>query len=845
MPLRRRSASERTSDFDDVFVPYTDVQARWEAARCLCCHDAPCNDACDSSIDVRRFVQQINLGDVIGAAETIRRGSVFGGTIARVCDAGGACIGNCTRARIDRGIDIPGLQWYAIDAERRRGVRPLPVGADRGRSVAIVGGGPAGLAAGAELRRRGHRVTLFEGSDEVGGMLVHGIPAFRLPRDLVSAELEAIVETGIEVLLNQHISSLEELTKSYDAVIVAIGLSSPKRLEVDGEDLEGVMGARALLSGAVSDVGLRPMVVGGGTAAMDAATTALRLSGEQGRVAVLYRRAMQQMPSFELERSIGLEEGVVIRPLTVVERILGDRDGRVAAVRCRAVDLGQVDSSGRPGPMELSGGTFDLQATSVIVAAGDEPDPLLIERFNLSEAEPRCDENGRTEVEKLYLAGDVVGGPRTVGWAVQSGVRAAAAVDFDLKSGSERERFYPVLGPQVDLSVEYFGKTLPNPFLLSAAPCTDDLEMARQGLRAGWAGLVLRTTSVEGTSVKPKFPSIAPRSDGPRMLAVMGNIDLISEHKVDQVAEWLGVLKEEFPDRFIAASIMGENRSQWQRLTKQLVEAGADAIECSLSAPQGTLGSRPGAMLGQDHSLVRTVTKWVKEVAGDVPVVVKITPQVADVSQIAKAVVDGGGDGICAANSLPGLAGLDLASLAPLPNVGGRSSFSGMTGPAILPFSLRVVAQVCRATELPVTGSGGVESWRDALSMILLGARMVGVCTSVMHYGFGHIELLCAGLASYMEREGLSRLDELVGKALDNIVPHEELEQPGPVRARIDEKTCIACGRCYLSCRDGAYRAIAWNEETRQPSVSLERCTGCGLCSGVCPVGAISYLTLG
>jgi len=356
---------------------------------------------------------------------------------------------------------------------------------------------------------------------------------------------------------------------------------------------------------------------------------------------------------------------------------------------------------------------------------------------------------------------------------------------------------------------------------------------------------VLLTTSVEGTSVKPRYPSMAPRSDGPRMLASLGNIELISEAKVDVVAERLRALKEEFPDRFIAASIMGENRSQWQGLTKKLIEAGADAIECSFSAPQGTLGARPGAMLGQDQSLVRTVTKWVKEAAPATPIVIKITPQVTDVGQIAKAVADGGGDGLCAANSLPGLAGLDMGSFSPLPNVGGKSSFAGITGPALLPFTLRTIAEVARATKLPIAGSGGVESWCDALAMILMGARVVGVCTGVMHFGLGMIDHLTEGLQRALERHDVQRVEELIGKTLPNIVTHDGLEQPGPVRAKIDEAKCICCGRCFVSCRDGAYRAITWNEASRRPAVLLERCTGCGLCAGVCPSGAISSITLG
>lgn len=845
MSTGRRPAAERSNDFDDVFLPFTDAQARWEASRCLNCHDAPCNIGCDAKVDVRRFIELIRFGENRGAAEVIRRSNPLGGTCARVCDAATQCQASCTRAKLDAPIDIPGLQMYAIEFERRLGSRPLPVGADRGRSVAVVGSGPAGLGAVSELRRMGHRVALFDAEATLGGLLTRGIPAFRLPRDLVEAEMDAILATGVDVQSDHPVDSIDELTRSFDAVVLAIGLGQSTRLGVDGEDLEGVIRAVSLLDGTVTDVGLRPIVIGGGTSAMDSASTALRLAGPSGRVAVLYRRAEQQMPASAHGRQIGFEEGVIFRPLTAVERILGDRDGRVAAVRCRSVDLGPEDSSGRPGPVVVSGGTFDLRATSVIVAAGEVPDPDVLSRFGLTEAEPRGDEDGRTGQEKLYVAGDIVGGPRSVCWAVGSGIRAARAVDFDLRSGAERSRAYPVLGPDVDLSVEFFGKTLINPFLLSASPCTDDLEMSRAGLQAGWAGLVIKTTHLEESQIEPKYPLMAPVSDGPRMLAALGNIGLISEKGLSEVVERVKILKDEFPDRFIAASIMGENRTQWQRMTRQLVSSGVDAIECNFSAPQGALGSRPGAMVGQDASLVRIVTKWVKEVAEDVPVVVKVTPQVTDVGEIAKAVETSGGDGICAANSIPGLAGMDVETMSPMPSVGGKSSLSGMTGPAILPMSLRTVSLVASSTELTVSGSGGVESWRDAVAMMLLGATTVQVCTAVMHHGLGLIEPLCTGLSHYLERQTIQNVAFLIGKSLENIIDHDSLTQPGPVRARIDESSCIRCGRCYVSCRDGGYRAISWSDDRREPSVMLERCVGCGLCAGVCPSDSITYLTLG
>jgi NADPH-dependent glutamate synthase beta subunit-like oxidoreductase/dihydroorotate dehydrogenase/Pyruvate/2-oxoacid:ferredoxin oxidoreductase delta subunit len=842
-----RPAAERKRDFDDIYLPYGDAQASWEAARCLACHDAPCSAACEAGVDVRRVIRLAHFGDPVGAAEAIRRSNVLGATCSRVCDAEAHCLAACTRGRIDRPIDIPGIEGWALAIERRRGARPLPVGADRGRSVAVVGGGPAGLAATAELRRLGHRVALFDAAPALGGLLARGIPPYRLPRAIVLAELADVVATGVEFHLGHRVASVEELLRpgAFDAVIVAVGLGEAARLGVDGEDLGGVFRVARVLDGTARDVGLRPVVIGGGTSALDAATTALRLAGPGGRVAILYRRGEQQMPAFAHLREIGREEGVLLRPLTVVERILGDRDGRVAAVRCRSVDLGPVDSSGRPGPLELSGGTFDLQVTSVVVAAGDGVAPAVLEKLKLTEAEPRGDENGRTRVERLYVAGDVVGGARSVAWAVGSGVRAARAVEADLRSGTERTRVFPVLGKDVaDLAVEWLGRRLPNPFLLAASPATDSLDATRAALHAGWAGVVVRTTSVEGTPGAAVYPSMVSCGRGPRGLAALGHIERIAERHIDAAEVMIRTLKEEHPESFVAASIAGDTRQAWQRLARQAAQAGADAVECNLLLPQGGLGAAPGAAPGPDATAVRTVARWVKDAVPDVPVVVKLLPHAADLPRCAKAVAEGGGQGITAADAVAGLAGIDVERREPLPAVGGKSRFGGVSGPAILPFSCRAIAKAAAASGLPVAGCGGVESWRDAAAMILAGATVVQVAAGAMIHGHDLIDPLTTGLAHWLERQGAAHLADLVGGALGGIVDTGDLVQPGPVRARVDLETCVRCGRCHVSCRDGATTAIAWDAATRALTVSLERCTGCGLCAAVCPVGAISLLTL-
>ena len=230
--------------------------------------------------------------------------------------------------------------------------------------------------------------------------------------------------------------------------------------------------------------------------------------------------------------------------------------------------------------------------------------------------------------------------------------------------------------PKADLAVTFCGVKFRNPFVLAAAPPTDDLAMLRDAFRAGWAGAVLKTTSMEGTTVSLAYPMMSSLDVDGRRVVGLGNIDLISEHHVDVVEERVEILKREFPDRVVIASIMGATKHDWQSLVHRLEAAGADMIECSFSCPQGTLGRRAGGMLGQDVEASKKVAGWVKEAARRIPVVIKLTPMVADIVEVAQAVRDAGADGICASNTIPALMGIDLGTFIPYPQVGGKSTYS-------------------------------------------------------------------------------------------------------------------------------------------------------------------------
>ena len=393
-----------------------------------------------------------------------------------------------------------------------------------------------------------------------------------------------------------------------------------------------------------------------------------------------------------------------------------------------------------------------------------------------------------------------------------------------------------------DLSIAFCGVRFANPFLLSAAPPTDDLDMVRSAFEAGWAGAVLKTTSVETEPVDLVYPMMsAIHANGARIVG-LGNIDLISEHHIDVVEKRAQTLKREYPDRVVAASIMGSEKEEWQELVRRLEGAGVDMIECSFSCPQGSMGEEPGAMLSQSVEATERVTAWVKQAARCCPVVIKITPQVADIVKVAQAVARGGADAICAANTIPSLMGVDVETFVPDPDVGGQSTYSGLSGPAIKPITLRTLAEISKHVGLPITATGGAVTWRDAVEMMLVGATTVQFCTAVMHYGYDIIDDLQDGLAFYLEDKGFDRPADVIGKALKRIVGHPELPRDKPVIASLIEEKCVKCDLCYIACRDGAHQAIKLDKDTRLPEIDPDKCPGCRLCVAVCPADALAMV---
>lgn len=385
------------------------------------------------------------------------------------------------------------------------------------------------------------------------------------------------------------------------------------------------------------------------------------------------------------------------------------------------------------------------------------------------------------------------------------------------------------------LKYNFLGIKLENPFILSAAPSTDELDIARAGLEAGWAGLILKTTSMPTTGVDLAYPMMSSFRDSDNLIG-MGNIDLISVYHIDEIINRVSILKKEFPHKMIGASIMSDSKEGWQTLVRKLKDANVDLIECSFSCPQGNVGEDPGKMLAQSESATATVASWVKEAAGELPVLIKISPQVTDIVAIAKAVARSGCEGITASNSIPALMGINIDTLKPIPEINGYSTYSGLTGAAIKPITLRTIAEISRNLDnIIISGNGGITNWRDSVEVLAVGASNIQICTAVMLHGFSIIEDLTSGLDEYLNEKGFNSVSELIGKALPFLTNHDNLPRL-KIRSSVVIDKCIGCGRCYVACRDGGHKAIKWVTETRLPEIDKNKCVGCGLCLLVQPV---------
>ncbi|MCX5655290.1 MAG: NADPH-dependent glutamate synthase [Planctomycetota bacterium] len=452
--MPERPPEVRRRDFDEVPLGYTPEQAQAEAKRCLICKKPQCVTGCPVGIDIPGFVKLIAEGKFEAAADHVLLTNALPAICGRVCPQETQCEVKCVLGKKGDPLAIGNLERFVADWKRERGTCPVPPPPQaNGRKVAIVGSGPAGLTCAGELVNRGYAVTIFEAFHKTGGVLVYGIPEFRLPKAIVGDEVGRLASRGVKIEVNAVVGKLDtvdDLLKEYDAVFVGVGAGAPMFLHVPGEDLLGVYSANEYLTRtnlmraydrANADTPIlqskRVAVVGGGNVAMDSARTALRLGAEE--VYIVYRRSRTELPARAAEVHHAEQEGIIFNLLTNPTRILGDEKGWVTGIECQRQELGEPDASGRRRPIPIKGSEFVIPVDTVVVAIGNQPNPIVPQttpgmqtnKWGLIVAD---ETTGRTSKQRVWAGGDIVTGAATVISAMGAGQAAAKDIDAYFKS---------------------------------------------------------------------------------------------------------------------------------------------------------------------------------------------------------------------------------------------------------------------------------------------------------------------------------------------------------------------------------------------------------------------------
>ncbi|MBM7634956.1 NAD-dependent dihydropyrimidine dehydrogenase subunit PreA [Geomicrobium sediminis] len=396
-----------------------------------------------------------------------------------------------------------------------------------------------------------------------------------------------------------------------------------------------------------------------------------------------------------------------------------------------------------------------------------------------------------------------------------------------------------------DLMTNVGGITSPNPFWLASAPPTNSGYQVQRAFEAGWGGAVWKTLGDPIINTTSRFAAVS--YNGQRV-AGFNNIELITDRPLEVNLKEIYETKKRFPDHAIIASLMMEpKRERWHELVKRVEQVGVDGLELNFGCPHGMAERGMGSASGQVPELVEKQTYWVKEVA-TTPVIVKLTPNITDITATAEAAVRGGADSISLINTINSLAGVDIHTWNTIPNVDGKGAHGGYCGPAVKPIALNMVAECARNenVNVPISGIGGISNWQDAVEFMLMGASGVQVCTQAMHHGFRIVEDMIEGLNLYLDEKGLSSVSELTGQSVKKYSNWGDLNLNHQIVAEINNDVCINCNKCHIACEDTAHQCIDMlNDEDGNPILRVreEECVGCNLCSIVCPVdGAINMV---
>ncbi|MFN4272496.1 MAG: NAD-dependent dihydropyrimidine dehydrogenase subunit PreA [Aliihoeflea sp.] len=391
-----------------------------------------------------------------------------------------------------------------------------------------------------------------------------------------------------------------------------------------------------------------------------------------------------------------------------------------------------------------------------------------------------------------------------------------------------------------DISSNFIGIKSPNPFWLASAPPTDKEYNVVRAFKEGWGGVVWKTLGEDPPVVNVNGPRYGAIWGADRRVLGFNNIELITDRELQTNLREIKKVKKEWPDRALVVSLMVPcEEENWKSILKLVEETEADGIELNFGCPHGMSERGMGAAVGQVPEYIEMVTRWCKQHTR-MPVIVKLTPNITDIRYPARAAHKGGADAVSLINTINSITAVDLDNFAPQPTVDGKGTHGGYCGPAVKPIAMNMVAEIARDAQtqgLPISGIGGITTWRDAAEFMALGAGNVQVCTAAMVYGFKIVREMISGLSDWMDEKGHRSLDDIVGRAVPNVTDWQYLNLNYIAKARINQDLCIKCGRCHIACEDTSHQAItSMVDGARHFEVIDAECVGCNLCVNVCPV---------